>query len=425
MNLRDEIERVLRSWDAHERQRGATPIIDYDFCPTDDEAEPAGSRLEVYERLGGLLDSTDPVGNRYIISRLNADLAYLRALMGERDPLPTYIAQTQGCAAAGWSPDYVTAVGALARDELSAFDIPWDASTSERWEKLEGPLTVDDAATAIRRATNQYEPAVREVVGTTAPFDLAIETVNVDAYWAYWLDGAGSNARLRLNLRHARFTEVVARQFAFHEVLGHALQGASMYARASQDDVPWVRLLSVHAPQQVLFEGLAQALPLFVVPDDESLQHECGSPTIFSSFGRSYTSPSTPAHRPPLAPPTPGTGCRSGTMRRSLTRSATAESTRNCARTYGHILPGSTGLSDWPTMSPSSAATSCTPPIATRSPRRNSPPCGPRVLGSVALAEISDELRRAVARHRPPATRRRHRRRPGRLRRLHRRDARS
>ncbi|GAA1834887.1 hypothetical protein GCM10009682_61420 [Luedemannella flava] len=271
MNLRDEIERVLRSWDAHERQRGATPIIDYDFCPTDDEAEPAGSRLEVYERLGGLLDSTDPVGNRYIISRLNADLAYLRALMGERDPLPTYIAQTQGCAAAGWSPDYVTAVGALARDELSAFDIPWDASTSERWEKLEGPLTVDDAATAIRRATNQYEPAVREVVGTTAPFDLAIETVNVDAYWAYWLDGAGSNARLRLNLRHARFTEVVARQFAFHEVLGHALQGASMYARASQDDVPWVRLLSVHAPQQVLFEGLAQALPLFVVPDDREL----------------------------------------------------------------------------------------------------------------------------------------------------------
>jgi hypothetical protein len=271
VNLRDEMEIVLRSWDRHERQRDATPIIDYDFCPIDREAESAGSRLEVFQRLSDLRDSVSGAADRYISSRLTADLAYLRALMGERDPLPTYIGETQGCAADGWSADYVASVGDMARDQLAALGIPWDASTSERWEKLEGPLAVDDAATAIRRATDEYAPAVRALVDTTAPFELAIETVNIDAYWAYWLDGAGSNARLRLNLRHARFTEVIARQFALHEVLGHALQGASMFARASQEDVPWVRLLSVHAPQQVLFEGLAQALPLFVAPEDREL----------------------------------------------------------------------------------------------------------------------------------------------------------
>jgi hypothetical protein len=50
----------------------------------------------------------------------------------------------------------------------------------------------------------------------------------VDAYWAYWLDGAGQRVRLRLNMPNATFTKVQARQFALHEVLGHGLQGASI-----------------------------------------------------------------------------------------------------------------------------------------------------------------------------------------------------
>jgi hypothetical protein len=61
------------------------------------------------------------------------------------------------------------------------------------------------------------------------------------------------------------------RQFALHEVLGHALQSACLAERCGREEVPWVRLLSVHAPHQVLFEGLAQALPLLVVPDDHAL----------------------------------------------------------------------------------------------------------------------------------------------------------
>lgn len=115
------------------------------------------------------------------------------------------------------------------------------------------------------------EPAVRKLTGTDAPFHFEIESANVDAYWAYWLDGGGANARLRLNLRRAQSTEVRARVFALREVLGHALKGASYAARCVQEDVPWVRLLSVHAPQQVLLEGLPQALPLFVIPDDEEV----------------------------------------------------------------------------------------------------------------------------------------------------------
>ncbi len=74
---------------------------------------------------------------------------------------------------------------------------------------------------------------MRHATGSTAPFNLTIQTTEVDAYWAYWLDGAGDNVRLRLNLPRASFTKVAARQFALHEVLGHGLQGASWSARAA------------------------------------------------------------------------------------------------------------------------------------------------------------------------------------------------
>ncbi|MEV6258954.1 hypothetical protein AB0L97_37520 [Nocardia sp. NPDC051911] len=72
-------------------------------------------------------------------------------------------------------------------------------------------------------------------------------------------------------MRNANFTKVRARQMALHEVLGHGLQSASISARCAVEDVPWVRLLSVHGPQQVLLEGWAQAMPLFITPDDEAL----------------------------------------------------------------------------------------------------------------------------------------------------------
>lgn len=116
-----------------------------------------------------------------------------------------------------------------------------------------------------------YEARVREFTGTDARFDLTIESVDVDDYWSYWLDGAGTQVRLRINTRRARFTEVKARQFALHEVLGHGLQYASLAAQCRDGPVTWVRCLSVHAPHQVLFEGIGQALPLFVAADDVEL----------------------------------------------------------------------------------------------------------------------------------------------------------
>lgn len=269
MSQRDDIEAVLRSWDRYEVGRDAPPVIDYDCHPADVDIQPAENRLAVYERLGELNRDLDPAG--VLAGRVRAHLAYLRALMGERLQLDDYIRATQGCPAAGWPEEYVTERGDVARKLLDALGVSWGRETDAELREFGRPLDAESAAETIRAAAEEFEPAVRRATGATASYNLTVTTAEVDAYWAYWLDGAGQDVRLRLNLRNARFTEVRARQFALHEVLGHGLQSASLAARCATEDVPWVRLLSVHAPHQVLLEGLAEALPLFIAPDDEAL----------------------------------------------------------------------------------------------------------------------------------------------------------
>lgn len=271
MNLRDEIEAAIRAWHAYETSRGSVAVIDFDCAPTTTPTEPAANRLAVHQHLTDLRTRAAEAGADRLTARLTADLAYLGALLGEHPPLNDYVQATQGCAAAGWQDGYITHRGDQARQALAALGIQWGPDTARDLNAVEGPIETDEAPDAIRQAAADYETPVRQITGSQAPFNLTIETTEVDAYWAYWLDGAGDKVRLRLNLRRASFTKVAARQFALHEVLGHGLQGASWSARAAAEEVPWVRLMSVHAPQQVLLEGLAQALPLYVAPDDELL----------------------------------------------------------------------------------------------------------------------------------------------------------
>jgi hypothetical protein len=272
MSLRDEVEVLLRAWDGYELGRRAPAIIDYDCHPLASRVVPADGRLNVLRRLGELRRNAIPAGEVGLATTLGAHLAYLRALLGERSTLDDYVRATQGCHAAGWPDEYVTARGEMARDGLHALDIAWGLDTEDSMREAEGPLAAESVPDAIRAAVAEFEPAVRRLTGADARYRLTIECAEVDAYWSHWLDGAGKDARLRLNLRNARrFTEVRARQFALHEVLGHALQYAALADRCDREEVPWVRLLSVHGPHQVLFEGLAQALPLFVTPMDEAL----------------------------------------------------------------------------------------------------------------------------------------------------------
>jgi hypothetical protein len=271
MTLRDDVENELRAWDAYERRRGAAPIIDFDCAPTASNVEPADSRLGVLARLTELRERVAAEGSSKLLERLDSDVAYLRAMLGERPPLATYLQSTLGCAATGWPATYLEQRRDALTRSLAERGIGWHSDTTRELEELEGRISADDAPDAIREAADQLESRVRALVGSTAPYRLTIETTDEDAYWAYWLDGSGEKVRLQLNIRHGKFTKVLVRQFALHEVLGHGLQSASIAARCREENPPWVRLLSVHTGYSVVSEGLAQALPLFATPDDAEL----------------------------------------------------------------------------------------------------------------------------------------------------------
>lgn len=273
MTLRDRVETILRSWNQYEIARGAPPVVDFDCHPQGSaEVVAATSRIEARTRLEELrTEAVDAGGSGHLLDRIHATLAYLDAVLGAREPIADYIQTTQGCAATGWSDDYIEDVRTVAVSALERLGIGWGPDTAKALTATENPVDSADAADVIQKYASELEADVRRITDSQAPFHLSVEHVDLDAYWAYWLDGAGHNVRMRINARNASFTEVQARQFALHEVLGHGLQCAS-YAQQCQDhDVPWVRLTAVHAQQQVLLEGLAQALPLFVRPADQPL----------------------------------------------------------------------------------------------------------------------------------------------------------
>ncbi len=242
-------------------------VIDYDCGPSASEIAPELDRFAVLQRLVSTRDCAS--AGSPVRDVATAHAAYLGALLGEQSELDDYMQRTQGCPAAGWTAEYVEHVGEVARKSLAELGISWDAESDSALRALSAPLDPAAAGDVIRSQAAAAESAVRVVTGATAAFELDVQTSDVDAYWSYWLDGFGRTARLRINKRRAVFHEVDAYRFALHEVLGHALQFANLSATADAEDVDWPRLMSVHGPHQVAFEGLAQMLPLAIGVEDE------------------------------------------------------------------------------------------------------------------------------------------------------------
>jgi hypothetical protein len=268
VHLRNAVEDAVRRWDVLERSRGEAPVVDFDCAPPANKPHAFENRfaaLDELSRLGNHTDTQHPA----LRAQLDAHIAYLRALIGEQLPFVQYILMTQGCAARGWSLDYVEYRAQMAKDALESLGILWNDDTWINIRGLSEQLPAADVASAIAEYADKYEPTVRRLADTNATFNLTIEDVEVDAYWSYWLDGAGHDARLRINKKNASFSRIDAYRFALHEVLGHALQYSSLTAEAKSNTVEWPRILAVHCPHQVLFEGLAQVLPWLASPEDE------------------------------------------------------------------------------------------------------------------------------------------------------------
>jgi hypothetical protein len=271
VRLRDTVEQVVRTWGAHEAARGGRQVIDFDCAPPAEPVPAARSRLEVYHQLKALSAQAKADDDQAVQRTLQAHLAYLGSVLGDRPELNDYMLRTQGCPAAGWPEDYVVAVGDRARKALTDLGVTWGPTTGDDIHAVEDPIDISEAQERVQVVSDEVEPIVRALTGTTAPFTVNVEVIDIDDYWSFWVDGAGSTARLRFNARVAVFTDIRLRQFAQHELLGHALQCASFTQTAATENVDWVRTLTVHLPYQTLLEGLATAWPMFTTPEDVRL----------------------------------------------------------------------------------------------------------------------------------------------------------
>jgi hypothetical protein len=244
-------------------------VIDFDCAPPTEQPSPFDNRFAALDDLTQLQTEADTQHQPALRAQLDAHIAYLCALIGQQLPLDEYISLTQGCAPRGWTRDYIEQRASIAREALGSLGISWDKDTWTNLGAMSEQLPAADVSSAIAEYAGKYESSIRRLVDTDADFNLTIEDVEVDAYWSYWLDGAGHDARLRINKNKTSFSRIDAYRFALHEVLGHALQYSSLTAQAETNTVEWPRILAVHCPHQVLFEGLAQILPWVASPDDE------------------------------------------------------------------------------------------------------------------------------------------------------------
>jgi hypothetical protein len=269
VHLRDAVEEAVRRWDLLERSRGEAPVIDFDCAPPAVKPSPFDNRFAALDELTQLRIEANAQHQPALKTQLDAHVAYLCALIGQQLPLDEYIPVTQGCTPRGWTRDYIEERAQTAKEALTSLGISWDEHTGNNLRAASEQLPTADVGSVIAEYAGKHESSIRRLVDTNATFNLTIEDVEVDAYWSYWLDGAGHDTRLRINKNKTSFSRVDAYRFALHEVLGHALQYSSLTAQAESHTVEWPRILAVHCPHQVLFEGLAQVLPWVASPDDE------------------------------------------------------------------------------------------------------------------------------------------------------------
>jgi hypothetical protein len=59
-------------------------------------------------------------GNQHVTERIRADMAYLRATLGERAPISQYIRETQGCDPMSWTDERIEQRRNLAVQALAA-----------------------------------------------------------------------------------------------------------------------------------------------------------------------------------------------------------------------------------------------------------------------------------------------------------------
>ena len=274
-----KIATFYRRWHVLEETFGAdnAGIIDFDYCPAElvSDATPFANRLEALRAAETLLEnitnSNEPLCNSELLSmKLAGSCTYLRALMGEKIPLPKYIRDTLGIEAEPVSKDELDELKEQAQSALSPFGIRWQKEDLEKYRQIRAYPDISRFGSELRALASSWSTFVRAELGLRAEPNYTIEEVQVDEYWTNFVDGKlGQPLRLRFNTHpRKRYHKGVAYRMAAHEVAAHLIQILELSHGREQGlvDAPALNT-TLHTCELFQMEGLAQTLMHLLRPD--------------------------------------------------------------------------------------------------------------------------------------------------------------
>jgi hypothetical protein len=301
---------LYRGWDRLEqRLSDGNPVIDFDLA---EPCEPAviRDRAGVLEELKEIADEVAvlPLSNSIkdiVVSRLRSSITYLMALEGHRFAFDKYVFALLGVRPTPFPEDVLQAQEAVANRAFAAFGanespLATDKASTLRFQKqflIRDETKIDrqfafylskwlpiqqrllkqclphfdiDASFAPDDPTLQHwSVSSSEPDSSSSNYAVHVGFASADAYWKNWISGNLARGRIDLSINvHSRHTWFAGAPeiLVLHEYCGHALQMMLWRHQLSEGALPqFAGILTVHFPDQVLIEGLAEALA-YILP---------------------------------------------------------------------------------------------------------------------------------------------------------------
>lgn len=293
----ERVAGLYRGW--HIMEGSGRSIIDFDLTPNPQPIFEMSQRLiaspptqkdrrRLLSVIGTLTQEEKkiqpPLKERdnyaFLQAKLGASLAFAKRLAGETTDPFVYIRETMGVEPKEIPEEILAAQkqkvedlfrnlggGNFTEEFLRAF-----------YEDEERRISPEEMVKQINHHGQVALSAVERFINRRIGVDYRTEVVDKDAYWFNWADGTTENFRLQVNTheRHRRkLTVGKAQAMAHHEIAAHfgmMQQRAEFIKRGMLHEV--FGLTTVHDPEQVILEGLAQTLNYFIPELDESLGPE-------------------------------------------------------------------------------------------------------------------------------------------------------
>lgn len=256
------VEQLL-GWDKFERKSSKLSIIDFNLLGANWVPKKYTSRYQILNDLKRSCKLKD-VSNS-VKAKITANVTYLRSLMGQRYAFKDYILNTQHIPTIEFQEIYLSSIKNRFCKALDNLSVRYDRNSIRSLDLQESKIKLHDIGDYFTQVFSEEKTKLEDIIGQSIEFELEIELAEEDAYWSYWVDGKGSNFRLRFNKSNKDYPLTEAIQFIYHELLEHCSQMALWKREIDCRRMsPVWGLTCVHGPEQFLFEGLAQTLPLYI-----------------------------------------------------------------------------------------------------------------------------------------------------------------